>query len=336
MNPSTGQMNLRLSLFIDGLTVAQSYEGRSLAVETTEFTSSGQVLPCLHLDYSVAVDPSPTLLGQEYVNHILTEEGDLLLETLSVLIGEPYRLLLFTATLDGQPVRYEPEASRIISLRNHASDLARLRPRPTSFHAAVTDFTWTTLETVVQEFRARRTDALKARIALPRRWFALGSAEMSSPQRLFAFWLSFNALYADPDTDGEKAQITTFIKKKLPPAVATRYVQNQRQALSNLAAFPITLRRRRGLIQIAADLAAALAVEPSNPMEIVGKSLLTIYGVRSNLFHGEYDITTANHFDQITWAELLLSPLVRQLIAVEMLGHELPPGQYIEHIMTGL
>jgi hypothetical protein len=93
-----------------------------------------------------------------------------------------------------------------------------------------------------------------------------------------------------------------------------------------LSTFPIEVRGKKTLI--AQDLAEQLKSHPRNLAAIIEDTALTIYGIRSNLFHGKYDLGSELDREHVRLAERLLSKLIRELLAKEMLGHALPTAEF--------
>jgi hypothetical protein len=184
---------------------------------------------------------------------------------------------------------------------------------------------WGLLENIISSYR-QRTDDVSRRLTLALRWFKKGSDELNSSDRLVAFWISFNALYANLQINnkrgGEQKSIEKYICNNTDLVMAQRYANNYKGLLEILSGFPIEL---RGGVKIA-QLLADLLIDPSsqNYIEIVKTTALAIYGIRNNLFHGEYDPDLENHQKPVATAETLLSSLVRELIVKEMTGKPLP------------
>jgi hypothetical protein len=102
--------------------------------------------------------------------------------------------------------------------------------------------------------------------------------------------------------------------------MAQRYVDDNEQLLGTLSHFPIQLRRGNMMWNVAQDLARLLSASARDHVSIVRTAALAIYGVRNNLFHGAYSPNSGNDRKHMETAEHLLSRLVRELIAKEILG----------------
>jgi hypothetical protein len=162
---------------------------------------------------------------------------------------------------------------------------------------------------------------------LPLRWFAKGADEMTSLDRLVAFWISFNALYEDISKREQEA-IKSCIQSSVDSTIARRYVDENERLLQTLSSYPTELGRIRKR-PIAQELAQSLNDSPRNHAAIVETATLTIYSIRNALFHGGCDPDSKDESMRIIVAENLLSRLVRELIAKQMLGYPLPSTKFV-------
>lgn len=318
---------LEIDFTICGIEIYQPYEGTSLSVAMREDEYQGKHLSnCIHLQYRVSVAPDTALSEQEYINRVLLEEGHLLLQSLSLLLNRPSWLLVHKARLDGVDVKLRlPPQDFPLGLYN----VVAMWDRPLTtirYSSVVHNGGWPLLETLVSEFRQKPTK-LRKMLTLPLRWFTKAADEMASLDRLVAFWISFNALYADPDKL-EQAAIKSYIKSNVDSFIAQRYIDSNEQLLLTLSSFPIELGRGKKR-PIAQELAQSLKADPRNYANIVETTALTIYAIRCALFHGECDPYSEDDQRHIGVAERLLSRLVRELIAKQMLGYPLPTTRFI-------
>jgi hypothetical protein len=318
---------LEIAFLICGIEIHQPYEGASLSVTAQEVEHRGKHLSnCIHLQYRASVAPDATLSEQEYINRVLLEERNLLLESLSLLLSRPSQLLVHKAKLDGVDVELRlPPQKFPAGLYN----LMVMWGRPLmieGYSSLVDNDGWPVLETLVREFRQKPT-VLRRSLVLPLRWFARGADELDSTDRLVAFWISFNALYEDTDKREQEA-IRSYIQTGVNSAIAQRYVNTNERSLQTLASYPIELGRRRKR-PIAQELTQSLNASPRDYATIVEVAALTIYGIRNTLFHGGCDPDSANERERIGVAERLLSRLVKELIAKQMLGYPLPKTRFV-------
>jgi len=188
--------------------------------------------------------------------------------------------------------------------------------------------TWSFLESLVSSYR-QRPDTIRRRLAIPLRWFTKGSNEFRVSDRLVAFWISFNALYANPQIRPERACIENYVGKNVDLPMAQRYTNDNRTLLEALSQFSVELGRNREKQSISQELAALLRDRPQDYMDLAKTTTLTIYGIRNSLFHGEYDPNSEDDRKRIEVAERLLSLLARDLIAKEMLGVSPPEMRFL-------
>ena len=317
------ERSLEIQLIVCGIKLEQLYEGQLFAIKKCEVNSSGKSVPdCVQFDYKVSVKADSSVPEQEYVNRVIPREVDLFLQSLSLLIRRPSHLIDYKAKLDGVAVEPEPLQQHAPMLYNLAgmfnrgalirSGLSTCPPR---------DF-WGLLENTISSYRQKRDD-VSSHLTLALRWFKKGSDELYSSDRLVAFWISFNALYANLWIKGEREQesIKKYICNNTDSVMAQRYANDYKKLLNDLSQLPI---ESRGGLKIAQELADSLKDEAQNYIEIVKKTALTIYQVRNNLFHGKYELDSIDDQKHIATAEELLSSLVRELIVKEMTGKMLP------------
>jgi len=326
------QRKLEVELIICGLRISQEYQGAELSVVqcSDDFTFFQTSVPgdnCLHVHYRVLVQTNTMLDEQEYVNRVLLEEIDLLLHCLSLFLIYPSCLVGYWAKLDGADVAYRP-ASRALYPDLHDAAASWSQPLLTSgYSTEIRDDGWPALERLVRKFR-QGTTALRQRLKLPLRWFAKASGELSSLDRLVSFWISFNVLYFHAKIRGGRKQIESYVPRWVDRTIAQRYVHSNIEDLRRLSKFPVTI--QFGRRDIAEELKDLLATNPLDCEQIATIAALTIYGIRNWLFHGECDLLAEQDKKQIRVAERLLSSLLRELMAKEMLGHALPSADFVK------
>lgn len=328
------ERSLKIQLIVYGIKIEEAYEGQLFAVKKCKVISSGKSVPdCVQFDYKISVKADPSVCEQHYINRIVPREIDLFLQSLSLLSRYPSYLIRDKATLDG--VTVEPVIQQYLpSLYNLAEMFNRGKFTPSGLSISPPRDFWDLLENIISSYR-QRTDDVSRRLALALRWFKKGIDEFNSCDRLVAFWISFNALYANPQIRYEQLSIEKYIDNNVDSVIARRYVTDNITPLKALSEFSIELHRKKEP-QIAKALAILLEDEIQNQIEIVKTTALAIYGVRNNLFHGEYDPDFENHQKPIATAETLLSSLLRELIVKEMTGEPLPKTIVFTGILKGL
>jgi hypothetical protein len=318
---------LEIKLIVCGIRISQIYESTSLSVKECEGDYWGtRPEKCLQLQYRVLVESDTKLLKQDYINRVLGEEGDLFIESLSLLLRRPSQLISYKAKLDGAPVEIKlPPQDAPLGLYNLAAKW-NWRPLTYGYSSLVHSDGWPLLESLIDGFH-QKPMSLRNQLALPLRWFAKGCNEMTSIDRLVALWISFNALYEDSRIKGEQKAIECYIEHNIDCVIAKRYVDKNEKLLRDLSKLPIVL--RGGARQIAQELKKALDTNPKDYTAIITTAVLTIYGIRNNLFHGACDLNSESDRRQIEIGEYLLSPLVSELIAKQMLGEALPTTKFV-------
>lgn len=314
------ERSLEIQLIVCGIKLEEPYEGQLFAIKKCEVISySGEPMPdCVQFDYKVSVKADPSVCEQQYINRVIPREVDLFLQSLSLLIRRPSHLIRNKAKLDGVAVEPEPLQQHAPMLYNLARMFNQGVLIPSGLSTCPLRDFWGLLENTISSYRQKRDDVSR-RLTLALRWFKKGNDELDSSDRLVAFWISFNALYNERDS--ERESIKKYIRNNTDSVMAQRYANDYKKLLNDLSQLPIEL---RGGLKIAQELAASLKDKAQNYIEIVEKTALTIYGVRNNLFHGKYDLDSIGDQRRIATAEDLLSSLVRELIVKEMTGKTLP------------
>ena len=327
------QRKLEVDFTVYGLRISQAYEGSQLSV--VQCTEGGIYLgipicaaDLLRIRYRVPVQADTSLPEQDYVDRVLQEEINLFQHCLSLLLAAPWTVLHSEAKLDGDRVVHKRSPRE---LRFGLRELAARWSEPlisVPYSSVVQDDGWPLLETLVSEFRQMPT-ALRQRLELPLRWFAKASNELDSVDRLVAFWISFNALYAYKTAGGEVTQIKSYVTRCVDRTIAERYVRRNEADLRSLSAF-VKITVQRGQCHIARQLRKLLATNPLDFKLITTKAAVTVYGVRCRLFHGKCDLAAECDKNQIALSERLLSRLLRELLGREMLGHALSGTDFVK------
>jgi hypothetical protein len=329
--------DLEAKLIILGVKAQETYSGTSVAVENIQVKYPDASLNnCIHITYRSRVQSDTAAVDQHYINSILLDEIDLFLESLSLLLARPSQLISSTTWLDGKEAKLDLPAREVpIGLYNFIALWSR-RPRDDirRYTASVHPDGWPLLEHLLSEFR-RQPPATKKSLSLPLRWFAKGSDEMSSLDRLVAYWIAFNSLYVDP-TMSEQDAIKSYLQRNMDPSIAQRIVEGKERLLNSLSSLPVELGRTARKRVVSQELASLLKAVPRDYVAIVTTLMLTIYGIRNSLFHGAYDPHSDEAQKPISLADYLLAKLLRELIGKAMLGYPLPPTKFVIQERVGL
>ena len=318
------ERSLDIQLTVHGIKLEEAYEGKLFAVRKCKVISSGKSVPdCVHINYKVSRESDPSVCEQQYINREIPRAVDLFTQCLSLLLRRPSHLINYKAKLDG--VAVEPK------LQQHAPrlyNLARMFNRgvliPSGLSTCLSRDSWGLFESIISSYCQNQGDVGR-RLALALRWFKKGSDELDSSDRLVAFWISFNALYADLP-NGEQKSIENYICNNMDSEMAQHYANVNKNSLETLSQLPtekLPILLRRGNQEITKCLAALLKANTQNYIEIVKKTALAIYAIRNNLFHGSYDPVSEDAQKHVAPAEDLLSSLVRELIVKKMTGKPL-------------
>jgi len=309
---------LEYIFYFSSIGLEESYKGTAVSVEKCHFKYDGQdIKNCILIKYSIPnLDWDPSL-SQEDITQIVISESDLFIETFSLLLINPCKLLLYKILVND--VEFEPKfpvqsLGGIFNLLVERNKLSASQRITTSVHKNG----WAILEKLITEFRAKPvTNKNKIRLVL--RWCAKASNEYSSIDRLVAYWISFNSLFEGLD-DREQKSIEKYIDKSVDSQIAQRFYTYYQKRLSILASLKIELRNKR---KVSEDLNVLLNADMKDYISIVKMMILVIYGIRNNLFHGNYDPDSSQINKNVTVAEKLLSEFMKEIVAKEMLGYPL-------------
>lgn len=330
------ERKLEVDFVICGVEVDERYEGPLISVAKCKVEYGEERLAnCIHIQYLVSVASDTMLSEQDYINRVFLEEVSLFLQSLSLLLARPSHLISHETRLDGVKVKLKlPPREVPVGLYNLVAMWNRHPPiQIQRYSSLVHSDGWPLLESLVSEFRNRPVE-LRKQLALPLRWFAKGSDEMSSLDRLVAYWISFNSLYED-SIKREQAAIKSYLQRSVDSVIAQRYVESNERFLLHLSSLQIELghgSKKRGITQ---ELSGLLKAGKRDYITIVKTIALTIYSIRNNLFHGAYDPHSEDDQKHIEIADCLLSRLLKEIIAKQILGYPLPTTKFVTQEKMG-
>lgn len=337
----TGSSQLAVQLFIMGI-YSDPYKGPLLTAGPTECESSdGHKSYCLQVEYTVSVAQNTGQDPQSYTNSVLDREITPIEDILSLLYTYPITLFWYRAYLDGSEVRYQSPPAPVEDMFDFAVGTHEMRTsrQPFSYWEGLTTDYWEMVDLLYTEHQ-KKSDADRVKLQLPLQWFHKGADERSRIDRLMAFWVSFNALYGPYKTNSERVAITEFLDALLAKdaTFAQRYVTGKSTAgyLQELSQFGVTLQAARGPLTVSQDLQTLLAANPLDYGNVLKTAALVIYGIRSNLFHGDYSIDDPQARREIRAAESALKLMLRELLAIELLGYALPKMGFTNLRKTGM
>lgn len=309
---------LEFAYYFSGIGLQESYKGITVSVEKRDVNYEGLDLKnCVLVKYSIPKIEWNSGLSQVDITQIVTSESDLFVNTLYLLLNNPCKLLMANVLLDS--VEFEPKYSArsldgLYNLLVERNKFAGSRNLTTLVHKTG----WSILEKLVTEFRIKPA-SIKIKVELALRWCAKASNEYASIDRLVSYWIPFNSLFEGLG-DNEQKSIEKYIDKNVDLFVAQRIYTNYQRQLSTLASLKIELRNKR---KVSDELNNLLTANAKDHISIIKMMALAIYGVRNNLFHGNYDLYSSQTKRNVVVAERLLSEFMKEIVAKEMLGYPL-------------
>jgi len=318
--------SLEFDFIVCGVEIQNPYNGKNLTLHSQEIEYQGKLLRnCIRIRYHIFVSRDITVSEQEFINTVVVREQDLFLQVFTLLLCQPSQILVHKASLDGEvaepkfPPQNLPGLYNLISLWDCPSTNYR-------YTSLVHDDGWPLLETLSNTARTLSSKIADS-ISLPLRWFSKGANETNSLDRLVAFWICFNAIYQDqekPEIDAIKNWIDNYLDK----TVAERFIKQNRPQVIALSNFPIELGRKRKQ-SIAQELGELLRTNPQDYLDIAKVTILTIYGVRNSLFHGDCNTESTEDRMMIGLSERLLSKLMKEIISMQIFMQPLPHNKFV-------
>jgi hypothetical protein len=317
---------LECHFYFCGISIAKEkpYQGDLISVEKRDVRYEDQDLKnCIRIIYKNSIEGDDEV-NQDFINQIILSEINLFIEALHLILINPCQLLAAKVVLNNIEVepKYPPQPV-LSGLYNLLAQRNQPKSGIQNITTVVPEFGWSMLEIVVKEFQNKSHD-LKKSLALTLRWCTKGSNEFSSIDRLVAYWIAFNALYEGYGKT-ERQSIKNFLDKNFDLAIAERFYSTFEKQLQVLSSLKVEL---LGGVKISDELGNLLVSETKDIKSIINAMVLTIYGIRNNLFHGDYDPDSREAIRHIGIAERLLSEFLKEITSKQMIGYPLPSPIY--------
>jgi hypothetical protein len=185
---------LEIAYYFSGVGLQKAYSGNVISVDKRDVNYNGQDLKnCIIVKYVIPKIEWDSVLSPEDITQIIMSESDIFVETFSLLLINPCKLLVIQILVDDvefEPKFYPQSLGGLYNLLVERNKFAGSQSLTTVVHKDG----WSILEKLVTEFRARPTN-VKNKVALALRWCAKASNEYSSIDRLVSYWISFNSLF---------------------------------------------------------------------------------------------------------------------------------------------
>jgi len=324
---------LECHLYFCGISVTKEnpYQGDLILVEKRDVKYENQDLKnCIRIIYRNSIEGDDEV-DQDFINQTILSEVNLFIEAFYLMLINPCQLLVAKIFLNDAEVEPKYPSQPIPSgLYNLLVQRNQPKGGIQNITTDVHETGWSLLETVVKEFHNKPRD-LKKPLALTLRWCAKGSNELSSIDRLVSYWIAFNALYESYGKK-ERQSIKNFLDKTFDPLIAQRFFSNFEKKLKVLSSLKIEL---LGDTKISDELGVLLTSDIIDLKSIIEKMIFTIYGIRNNLFHGDYDPDSRETLKHAGIAERLLSEFLKEIVAKQMIGYVLPSSIFRLHTTVG-
>jgi hypothetical protein len=299
---------LHIELMVAGIRTTASFEnGNDSRVSIFDLMFGSRKIPnCLSISYQISVSDD-SIKNQMAINNLLQNEIDPAVDILSLLLNKPFKFLDYAATVNGSIIKFQtPANSSFKRLYNFKNPASKFRG-DFSYSVLVKAANWSKLFSAIDAFRILPEQNRKP-IQLPLHWFAMASQEPHSPDRFIRYWIAFNALYSDPDKKEQDA-IKKYFDNQVEDNIVSNFIKFNRNRLEIISTGHIELGRKR---MISEELRNVLASKNSSNRDIMKLALLALYGIRNNLFHGSYCLSSSDVFSLLEAAEIALSDFLRR------------------------
>jgi len=324
-------MNQRMEFdfILCGFKIPENYSGSLISVSKCEVKYKEHLFTnCIQIKYYPLAPIKSEDTLTEIVNDKLIGEIKLFFQTFSLLLARPFQIINTNVKVNGKEIKLkQPSREAPERLYNFVKLLIR---QPSvyiqRYSVHIHKDGWQLLEKLVAYFRQKPIE-LRKKLDLSLRWFEKGSNEMSSLDRFMGYWISFNSLYEN-ENKTEKEAIKKYIDEHIDISTAQKFVTKYNHGLKILGSYGIQLGRSQKKIEISSELFNLLKAPKDDYITILKTVLLTIYGIRNNLFHGSYDPESAVIQKQLEMGDILLSAFLKELLAKQMFGFILPETKF--------
>ncbi len=324
-------------MIILGLTIKEPVENALISVDVVELKYNNEHFKnCISLTYQKTIAASDKTFNQDQINNHVTQEVNLLLQSLALLLARPFQLISVTSWIDDQEVELRlPPRKLPPGIYNIAGLTRQHRPKDNikGYAVEIKDAFWKILELFIIEFQKKPADS-RDQLSLAMRWIVKANKELLIG-RLIAYWVAFNTLYKSLHNNDQDA-IKLFMRNNIDNTIAMRIVKGSDKKLKSISKFHVELGRGRNKKVVSDELADLLSNPKSNNIAIIENMVLVIYGVRNSLFHGGYSPDTEETDIIVGLAEQLLGELLKEIIGKTVLGNPLPTTAYIGPEKAGL
>lgn len=323
--------NVEFDFLICGVKLQKPYNGSLISVSKYELPFRGKTLQNLiRVKYQVKVEGDADA-NQEFINQVIVSETNIFFYVFSLLLANPCQAIERKTWLDGLEVKpkFPPRGiSSIYNMQGISQKLEEVQRYTSVIH---TDG-WAVLDELIAEIRPKLIEK-KSKIELALRWFSKASDETFSVDRFVSYWIAFNALYER--SGNEREAIERHVDYILDSSIAKRLVGNQKMKhkMISLSSRNIELFQRNKPSRVVSKELESLLQNPTNQdIAIVKTMVLTIYGIRNYLFHGDFDPDSEEIIEYVGRAERLLAEFLKEIIAKQILGYPLPSTLFVQEI----
>ena len=317
--------NILIHYTLCGVKIQERYTGPILSASKCKVKLfENEFDNCITIDYQFSVPKTRTKKPDKF--HLyLYKESKYFLYIFNLLLTRPSELIFIKYIVDGNEIKLDLPAReaplRLYNLANIVShDVDPIMAKYTSY---INHDGWPLFEKLIRRFK-RKNNSFRQNIYIALRWFQKGCDETTSIDKLMAFWIAFNSLYQDINENNEKRAIKRYITTTVNDSLASEYCLKNEPTVKLLTDFSIELGRGANRLNITQELSNSLRASNRQYVTIVKQIVLSIYGIRNNLFHGDVNLDDEDTLSLIEIGDILIGEFLKELLCYLILDAPLP------------
>ncbi len=317
---------IKIHLTICGVVITENYKSDLLKItEAHVKIQKEEYKNCIELEYYI----ENTMKDKSILDNYISKQLDYLYYLFCLLLVRPSDIVYSKILIDGKELKLTPRKIESPRRLYYLLSFLKLNINPvlTSYSCRINEKGIKLYEDMIKSF-FQKNEQFKSYLFLPLRWFQKACDELSSIDRLISFWISFNSLYQN-SAPSERASIKTYVSKNLSNELSEAYVNKWKKNIEKLSQYSITLGRGKNKYEVSDELNILLKSSAKKYNEVVVTMLLTIYGIRNSLFHGNINIDDLEKEEEIETAEILLSEFLKNFISFSILNKSIINNSFV-------